>query len=150
MSLLLILSVAMASSPVVAHEAVLEVGPPAGALVIRSAKTRFDLDQSRGWFTGDVKATRGDMSLTASEAEVTLGADGSITRAVARGQLLRVPLIARRRDRHHHVARLAPEERRPRLRRRCRRGGGGGSGRRGTLAPRGRLRDDGTALRACE
>ena len=88
MSLLLILSVAMASSPVVAHEAVLEVGPPAGALVIRSAKTRFDLDQSRGWFTGDVKATRGDMSLTASEAEVTLGADGSITRAVARGQVV--------------------------------------------------------------
>ena len=88
MSLLLILSVAMASSPVVAHEAVLEVGPPAGALVIRSAKTRFDLDQSRGWFTGDVKATRGDMTLTASEAEVTLGADGSITRAVARGQVV--------------------------------------------------------------
>lgn len=88
MSLLLILSVAMASSPVVAHEAVLEVGPPAGALVIRSAKTRFDLDQSRGWFTGDVKATRGDMTLTASEAEVSLGADGSITRAVARGQVV--------------------------------------------------------------
>ena len=88
MSLVLFLSVAMASSPIIAHEATLEVGPQAGALVIHSAKTRFDLDQNKGWFTGDVQATRGDMSLTASEAEVTLGADGSITRAVARGQVV--------------------------------------------------------------
>ena len=85
---LMLLSSALASPPVVAQGATIEVGPPDGALVIHAATTRFDLEQSKGWFTGNVKASRGDMSLTANEAEVSLSDDGAIQRAIARGQVV--------------------------------------------------------------
>ena len=83
-----LLGSALASPPMVAQGATIEVGPAASALVIQAATTRFDLENSKGWFTGSVSATRGDMSLTANEAEVTLDADGAIQRAVARGQVV--------------------------------------------------------------
>ena len=84
----MLLSSAMASTPVVAHGTTIEVGPSGHALVIEASSTRFDLELSKGWFTGSVKASRGDMNLTADEAEVTLGEDGEIASAVARGQVV--------------------------------------------------------------
>ena len=84
----MLLGSALASPPVVAHEATVEVGPVDGALVISAATTRLDLESSKGWFSGSVQASQGDMRLTAREAEVTLGQDGTITRAVARGQVV--------------------------------------------------------------
>ena len=88
MTFMMLLSSALASTPVVAQGATVEVGPSERALVIEASSTRFDLESSKGWFTGSVKASRGDMSLTADEAEVTLGEGGEIARAVARGQVV--------------------------------------------------------------
>ena len=87
MTLLILLGVALATPPVVADGATIEVGPVDGALVIHASSTRLNLEESKGWLKGDVRATRGDLSLTATEAEVTLGQDGAIERAVARGDV---------------------------------------------------------------
>ena len=59
---------------------------PALALTITADATRFDLGEGRGWFEGSVRASRGDIRLSADTAEVELGQD--IQRATILGTVI--------------------------------------------------------------
>ena len=57
-------------------------------LTIRSDRTRLDLEKNKGWFEGKVAAEQGDLRLTADKAEVDLGKDSSIRKAIVLGNVI--------------------------------------------------------------
>ena len=71
-----------------AEVAVAAVDDGQHALTIRSDRTRLDLEQNKGWFEGKVTAEQGDLRLSADKAEVDLGQNSSIRRAVAVGNVV--------------------------------------------------------------
>ena len=87
---LLLLATASGSPQVDVEGAALTIEPRTGehALVIRSERTRLDIEQSKGWFEGGVVAERGDLRLTADRAEVDLSDGAQLRRAVAEGNVV--------------------------------------------------------------
>ncbi len=87
----LLLATASGAPEVTVQGAELAVDAPAEgqhSLTIRSDRTRLDLAENKGWFEGGVTAEQGDLRLTADKAEVDLGQNSRIRKAVVLGNVV--------------------------------------------------------------